>query len=119
KGRGNRDRGVLGLVVGENHPKTGNVHYLPAWSIGSPAALLSGIIGCPTRAEDPRGLITKHADTAAGITPTERLRVTNWIDTNAQYYGSWWFRRNAEKFSSHPDLRKVPTFEDAVRMTEK
>jgi hypothetical protein len=119
KGKDNRDRGLLGLVIGENHPKTGNVHYLPAWSLGSPTALLSGIIGCPTRAEDPRGLIKKHADVAAKITPEERLRVTNWIDTNAQYYGSWWFRRNTDTFRDHPDLRRVPTFDDAVRMTEK
>jgi len=119
KGRDNRDRGVLGMVIGENHPKTGNVHYLPAWSLGSPTALLSGIIGCPTRADDTRGLIKKHEDVAAKITPEERLRVTNWIDTNVQYYGSWWFRRNKEVFKDHPDLRRVPTFADAIRMSEK
>jgi hypothetical protein len=95
------------------------VHYLPAWSLGSPTALLSGIIGCPARAEDPRGLVKKHADIASKITPEERLRITNWIDTNAQYYGSWWFRRNKDVFSNHPEFRKVPTFEDAVRMVEK
>jgi hypothetical protein len=114
--RGQSDRGVLGAVIGENHPKTGNVHYLPAWSLGSPTALLSGIIGRPTRAADPRGLVRKHADVAAKITPEERIRVTNWIDTNGQYYGSWWFRRNKDAFKDHPDLRRVPTFEDAVRM---
>jgi len=119
KGRDNRDRGVLGVVIGENHPKTGNVDYLPAWSLGSPTALLSGIIGSPTRAEDPRGLIKRHADIASEITREERLRITNWIDTNAQYYGSWWFRRNTEVFRDHPDLRRIPTFEDAVRMTEE
>ena len=117
--KGHFDRGVLGLVIGENHPKTGNVHYLPAYSLGSPTALLSGIIGCPTRADDPRGLVKRHTDVAAKITPEERLRVTNWIDTNAQYYGSWWFRRNKDHFRDHPELRKVPTFADAIRMTEK
>ncbi|MCL1919573.1 MAG: hypothetical protein FWG50_00620 [Kiritimatiellaeota bacterium] len=119
KGRDNRDRGLLGQVIGENHPKTGNVHYLPAWSLGSPTSLLAAIIGSPTRADDPRGLVKKHADVAAKVTPEERLRVTNWIDTNAQYYGTWWFRRNTDIFRDHPDLRRAPTFDDAVRMTEK
>ena len=28
------------------------------------------------------------------LTREELLKVTNWIDTNCQYYGSWWGRRN-------------------------
>ena len=109
------DRGVLGLVVGENHPKTGNVSYLPAYSLGSTTALLSGILGCPTRAQDPKGLVAKHAAVAKKVTQAERLRVTNWIDTNCQYYGSYWYRRNKEVFATHPDFRRVPTYEDALR----
>ncbi len=109
------DREVLGLVIGENHPKTGNVHYLPAYSLGSTTALLSGIIGCPTRAQDHKGLVSKHAEVAKKITPEERLRVTNWIDTNCQYYGSYWYRRNKAVFATHPDYRRVPTYEDALR----
>ena len=109
------DRGVLGLVIGENHPKTGNVSYLPAYSLGSTTALLSGIIGCPTRAQDAKGLVAKHADVAKKITKEERLRVTNWIDTNCQYYGSYWYRRNKDVFSTHPDFRRVPSYEDALR----
>lgn len=107
-----RDRGLLGLVIGENHPKTGNVTYLPPYSLGSTTALLAGIIGCPTRAQDPRGLIAKHADVAKKLTREERLRVTNWIDTNCQYYGSYWYRRNIKVFANHPDLRRVPTYKD-------
>ncbi len=109
------DREVLGLVIGENHPKTGNVQYLPAYSLGSTTALLSGIIGCPTRAQDQKGLIAKHAEVAKKLTPEERLRVTNWIDTNCQYYGSYWYRRNKAVFATHPDYRRVPTYEDALR----
>jgi hypothetical protein len=120
KGKNNRDRGLLGLIIGENHPKTGNVCYLPAWSLGSHTALLAAIIGAPaSHVKDERGLIAKHVAVAKKITPEERLKVTNWIDTNAQYYGSWWFRRNKDKFADHPDFRRVPTFEDAIRMTEK
>lgn len=120
KGKNNFNRGVLGLIIGENHPKTGNVHYLPAWSLGSHTALLAGIIGAPvTHVNDEGRLIEKHAAVAKKMTSEERVKVTNWIDTNAQYYGSWWFRRNKERFSDHPDFRRVPTFEDAIRMTEK
>lgn len=120
KGKNNRDRGMLGLIIGENHPKTGNVPYLPAWSLGSHTALLAAIIGAPAaHVKDERGLLAKHAAAAKKITPEERVKVTNWIDTNAQYYGSWWFRRNKDKFADHPDFRRTPTFEDALRMTEK
>jgi hypothetical protein len=120
KGKNNRDPGLLGLIIGENHPKTGNVPYLPAWSLGSHTALLAAIIGAPaSHVKDERGLIAKHVAVAKKITPEERVKVTNWIDTNAQYYGSWWFRRNKEKFADHPDFRRSPTFEDALRMTEK
>ncbi|MEI6644425.1 MAG: hypothetical protein WCP12_00150 [bacterium] len=120
KGKDNFDRGVLGLIIGENHPKTGHVQYLPAWSLGSHTALLAGIIGAPvTHVQDAGRLIEKHTAVAKKMTFEERVKVTNWIDTNAQYYGSWWFRRNKEHYTNHPDFRRVPTFEDAIRMTEK
>ena len=38
--QGPPDRGLLGPVIGENHPKTGNVDYLPARSLGSHASVL-------------------------------------------------------------------------------
>ncbi|MDR3229187.1 MAG: hypothetical protein LBT53_07235, partial [Puniceicoccales bacterium] len=42
--RGRRDRGLIGPIIGENHPKTGNVHYMPAKSFGSYASVLVGML---------------------------------------------------------------------------
>ncbi len=115
------DRGVLGPVIGENHPKTGNVHYLPAKSLGSHASVLVAMLAKgkvtladPTAAQRADKLAEQHKD--INLKPEELLKITNWVDTNCQYYGSWWGRRNLE-YKGHPDFRPVPTFADAIRMT--
>ena len=115
------DRGLLGPVIGENHPKTGNVHYLPARSLGSHASVLVAMLAKgkvkladPKAAERAARLAEKHK--AINLKPEELLKITNWVDTNSQYYGSWWGRRNL-KYKDHPNFRPAPTFADAIRMT--
>jgi hypothetical protein len=115
------DRGLLGPVIGENHPKTGNVHYLPARSLGSHASVLVAMLAKgkvtladPKAAERAAKLAKEHKD--INLKPEELLKITNWVDTNGQYYGSWWGRRNL-KYKDHPNFRPVPKFADAIRMT--
>ena len=55
-----------------------------------------------------------HKDTA--LTREELVRVTDWVDTNCQYYGAYWGRR-ALAHRDHPNFRPVPTFETAVSMS--
>lgn len=121
KGKDNFDRNLLGPVIGENHPKTGNVHYLPAKSLGSHASVLAamlskGKVKLQDAAQQERA--TKLAETHKDITLTkeELLKVTNWIDTNSQYYGAYWGRKNL-KYKDHPQFRPYPTFEAASSMT--
>ena len=116
---GNLDRGLLGQVIGENHPKTGNVDYLPAYSLGARtsvlAAMLSrGKITLADAAQQARAekMAKKHEDVVAKLRDEEILPLTNWIDTNCQYYGSWWGRRDLRQKEA-PDFRRVPTFEEA------
>ena len=45
----------------------------------------------PKQAEIAAKLAKQHKDLK--LTPAELLKITNWVDTNAQYYGSWWGRR--------------------------
>jgi hypothetical protein len=115
-----RDRDLLGPVIGENHPKTGNVEYLPARSLGSHASALVAMLNPdtvtlqdPEQAERARKLAGVHKDIR--LTTGERIRVTNWIDTNGQYYGSYWGRRHLQH-KDHPDFRPAPTFESARSM---
>ncbi len=116
--KGRFDRNVLGPVIGENHPKTGNVEYLPARALGSHASVLVAMLSKgkvkladPRQAERAAKLIEVHKDVA--LTPEELLRVTNWVDINGQYYGSYWGRRNLE-FKGRPDFRPKQTFEMAT-----
>jgi hypothetical protein len=119
RGRGRKSFELL-PTIGENHPKTGNVHYLPARSLGSHASVLVGMLA-PGKVHF---LDAKNAEAAAELakkhdhlklTPEELLKITNWVDTNAQFYGMYWGRKNL-KYKSHPNFRPQPTFERAISM---
>ncbi len=119
KGKDNRDRGLLGLVIGENHPKTGNVDYLPAGSLGARTSVLGALLSRgrialadPAQRARAERLAKGHAQVLAKLTDAETLPVMNWIDTNCQYYGSYWGRRDL-RHQGAPDFRRVPTFEEA------
>ncbi len=119
KGKENRDLGLLGLVIGENHPKTGNVEYLPAYSLGARTSVLAALLSRdkirlanPEQQARAERLAKKHADVVAKLKDEELLPLMNWIDTNCQYYGSYWGRRDLSQKGS-PDFRRVPTFEEA------
>jgi len=116
--RGNHDRQLLGPVIGENHPKTGNVHYLPPRSLGSHASVLMALLtrgkvqlADPAQQARAEQLIEAHPDLDVPL--EDRIRVSNWVDTNAQYYGSYWGRRNM-MYRELPDFRPVQTFDMAT-----
>ena len=104
-------------IIGENHPKTGNVHYLPTRSLGSHNSLLVAMhskgkvkLKDPKKAEIAAKLAKVHEK--VDLKPEELLKISNWVDTNAQYYGSYWGRKNLQ-YKDHPNFRPVPTFETA------
>lgn len=110
------DRGLLGVVIGENHPKTGNVEYLPALALGSHTSVLVAMLsngkvklGNPAQAARAKRLASLHKEVAAKLKPDEFLRIANWVDTNCQFYGSYWGRRNL-RYKDQPDFRLVPSF---------
>jgi len=88
-------------IIGENHPKTGNIHYLPPYSLGSHASRLIEIVerGCP--------------GSDAKLSREEMIRLTTWVDSNGQYYGTYHGRKNIA-FKGHPNFRPTPTFETAA-----
>ena len=85
-------------ILGENHPKAGNNHYLPPYSLGTYASRLW------------KYLDGRHGDVA--LTPHERIRVTTWIDSNGQFYGSYFGRKNL-RYKDHRNFRPVLTFEQS------
>jgi hypothetical protein len=117
-GKGRRKFDLVGPTIGENHPKTGNVQYLPARSLGSHASVLVAMLSHgkvhlqdAKAAEIAERLAKVHKDIA--IPQPEMIRLTNWVDTNGQYYGSYYGRRNL-RYKDHPDFRPVPTWESAI-----
>jgi len=117
---GRKDRREPGLVptIGENHPKTGNVHYLPPKSLGSHASLLMALLSKgkieladPAKRERLAELMKVHK--GVKLEPEEFIRIATWVDTNAQYYGSYFGRRDVQ-YAEHPNFRPVPTVESAL-----
>lgn len=106
-------------TIGENHPKTGNIRYLPPRSLGSHNSVLVAMLapqavrlaGDASRIARLQKLVRSHQD--VHLQPDELLRISNWVDTNAQYYGSYFGRRNL-KDKDHPNFRPVPTWESAI-----
>ncbi|MHC4187101.1 MAG: HzsA-related protein, partial [Planctomycetota bacterium] len=43
----------------------------------------------------------------------EMIKLTTWVDSNAQYYGTYYGRKNIV-YKDHPDFRPLPTFAEAV-----
>ena len=62
-------------------------------------------------AEKGKALAEKHKDLK--LKPEELLKITNWVDTNGQYYGMYWGRKNL-KYREHANFRPVPTFKRAT-----
>ncbi|MDR0386063.1 MAG: hypothetical protein LBH60_08295 [Prevotellaceae bacterium] len=103
-----RDKGLLGPVIGENHPKNGNIRYLPAKSLGSYASILVAMFAPDVKLDDPKAQAkAKHlakVHNKIKLKPEELLKITNWVDTNCQYYGTYYGRRDTV-FKAHADYR--------------
>ena len=56
-------------------------------------------------------LAKKHKE--VNLTPAALLKISNWVDANCQYYGSYWGRRHA-RFKNHPNFRPAVTFQQAI-----
>ncbi len=92
------DRKLI-AVIGENHPKWENIHYLPPKSLGSHASKLIAHL--------------KEGHKDVELTSEEWVRLTTWVDSNGQYYGSYYGRRNL-RYKDHSNFRPTPSFEEAI-----
>jgi len=63
------------------------------------------------RAKLAAKLAKEHKDLK--LTSPELLKITNWVDTNGQFYGMYWGRKNLVH-KDHPNFRPIPTFKRAV-----
>ena len=106
--------------VGENYPKTGNVKSVGPKVLGSHSSLLVAMLA-PGKVRLADAADAKRAKELAKIhkdlklSQAELIRITTWVDTNAQYYGSYWGRRNVQ-YKGHKNYRPATTFQQAIRI---
>jgi len=56
-------------------------------------------------------LLKGHQDVK--LSAEELIKLTTWVDANAQYYGSYYGRRHI-RYKNNPNFRPVPTFAEAI-----
>jgi len=96
-------RQYLGPLIGEGVQEMAWAAYEPPYSLGSHRSRLIDVLR-----HDP--------DHNTLLTEAELIRLITWVDSNAQYYGSYYGRHHSEH-RGHPNFRRVPTFEEAVGST--
>ena len=94
-----KDPNYLGMIIGENHPKEQNVHYLPAKSLGSHTSKLMKMV--------------REGHSEVELSQEEMIRLATWIDSNGQYYGTYFGKKNL-KYREDKDFRPVPTVSSAM-----
>jgi len=94
-----KDPDYLGMIIGENHPKEQNVHYLPPKTLGSHTSKLLKMI--------------QAGHSGVKLSREELIRLVTWIDSNAQYYGTYFGKTNL-KYKNDKDFRPKPTISSAL-----
>jgi hypothetical protein len=93
-----------------------NGAYLPPMTLGSPN---STIITMLTQREHPKNSQNDHSKL---LTEMELMILSRWIDSNYQYYGSYFGRHHTQWINADPknpayqpaDFRRKATFEEAI-----
>jgi hypothetical protein len=102
--------------ISENSKPT--VGYLPARASFSfkttvVAMLSNGKVRLPDKALSEKAAKLAKDHKEVNLSVGELLKISNWIEANCQYYGSYWGRRHV-KFKSHPNFRPAVTFQQAL-----
>jgi len=102
--------------VSENSKPT--VQYLPARSSLSfqttmVAMLSKGKVRLPDKALAARVAKLAKEHKEVHLSAGELLKISNWIEANCQYYGSYWGRRHV-RYKDRADFRPAVTFDQAI-----
>lgn len=91
-----------GLVKSfDEHSSWGGAAYSKPKSVGSCASRFISQVrnGCPGNDEK--------------LPLADFVKLTTWVDANAQYFGTYYGRKNI-RYKDHPNFRPVPTFAEAT-----
>ena len=100
----------LGLIIGEvglhEQEEDNNGAYFGPYTIGSHTSYLAGVL----MGKHDGILNVEHADK---LTKEEFIQVVTWIDSNAQYYGTYYGKHHLA-YRAKTGFRRVPTFEETI-----
>jgi len=103
----------LGLIVGEvglhEQEEDNNGAYFPPYTLGSHTSFLVGVL----RGKHDDILSEKHGNK---LTKEELVQVVTWVDSNAQYYGTYYGKHHLA-YRNKSGFRRLPTFEEAIDNT--
>ncbi len=93
-----------------------NGAYLPPKSLGCYASTLMAVLANPAHPKNAK------EDHSKMLTKMELMRVSRWVDTNYQFYGSYFGRQHPQWLKADPknsaydpaDFRRRATFEEAT-----
>ena len=93
-----------------------NGAYLPPRNLGCPTSTLIDVLTDPAH---PKNAKDDHCQM---LTATELMILSRWVDTNYQFYGSYFGRQHPQWVNPDPavaayepsDFRRKPTFEEAT-----
>jgi hypothetical protein len=93
-----------------------NGAYLPPRHLGCPTSAMIAILTDPAHPKNAKDDHTKM------LTGMELMRVSRWVDTNYQFYGSYFGRQHPQWVNRDPanpaydpaDFRRRATFEESV-----
>ena len=93
-----------------------NGAYLPPKSLGCPTSTLIDVL---ISSDHPKNATDDHSKMLA---PMELMVLSRWVDTNYQFYGSYFGRQHPQWVNPDPgnpaydpaDFRRKPTFEEAT-----
>ncbi|HOW63649.1 MAG TPA: hypothetical protein PK256_00040 [Verrucomicrobiota bacterium] len=93
-----------------------NGAYLPPMSLGSPASMLMTLL---TQSDHPKNAKDNHSTM---LSEMELMILSRWVDSNYQYYGSYYGRHHPQWINPDPknpayraaDFRRKATFDEAI-----
>ncbi|MDZ7616421.1 MAG: hypothetical protein U1E05_05410 [Patescibacteria group bacterium] len=93
-----------------------NGAYLPPKQLGSHASVLVAMLADPAH---PKNVKEDHSRL---LSPMQQMVLARWVDSNYQYYGSYFGRQHPQWVNSDPgnpaynpsDFRRRPTFDEAT-----
>ena len=113
------DRGLVGEIIAEVFPKDGNVEYRPAGSFGARTSVLIGAFAPERAFIKDKSRATRAASLAethkiVKLSDSEIISLSNWIDTNCQYYPTYWGIRDPKSKGKAGYRPKNMTYQHAI-----